>query len=564
MNLVNIWKKTPTKVHLTIFSSLILMAIFSATFAFLQQPAKAATDRFYFAGTNSSYRLGESFTASVRVSASASRRQSIEANVVWDTSKLRADSVADSPYFPNMNVYGSRGGYYFVSENDYMSGDQLFGTIRFTVVGTGSASVSFTDESMIGDNGRPGKTNLNLTLLAAGCPAGQTGTPPNCTTPPPDVCPNIAGVQASVPAGMIKDGAGNCVSPPPAPSTPKPPTNPSTSPQPPSSDKKEDIPASKPAEVEVKIKEGSAISNMAVVPKVTTAKISFQTTTEFTSFTLKYRQSNSKQFIDLPVKIQPKNYSIELPNLLPKTKYDFVINGQDKDGKVSQADGKFTTRGFPVLLSFVSGDQKLANQTVKINGQDDSTDKDGRILLDEAAGTKLNMALSLADETFEQDYLVESRPIQKDGSVVEVQKYVFRITRYEAALSNLNLGLIIGGGIALLAVVAGLVVVIKKRMQRVKGASLPVDDGPDSSWNDLMQTVSSINEVPAAPVVLPEDQAVAVGPVASDIEEASPQPPAPIASPPPVAETGTVDPLTGEKIEDMFDEAKRTGRFDQL
>ncbi|MEN9603946.1 MAG: hypothetical protein RL545_635, partial [Actinomycetota bacterium] len=32
--------------------------------------------------------------------------------------------------------------------------------------------------------------------------------------PPTDVCPNIAGNQATVPVGMIIDGGGNCVTPP--------------------------------------------------------------------------------------------------------------------------------------------------------------------------------------------------------------------------------------------------------------------------------------------------------------------------------------------------------------
>ena len=41
-----------------------------------------------------------------------------------------------------------------------------------------------------------------------------------CTPPPPtDECPNIAGNQASVPTGMIKDTSGNCVTPPPPPPT---------------------------------------------------------------------------------------------------------------------------------------------------------------------------------------------------------------------------------------------------------------------------------------------------------------------------------------------------------
>ncbi|MBX9906889.1 hypothetical protein K2X96_03260, partial [Patescibacteria group bacterium] len=39
-----------------------------------------------------------------------------------------------------------------------------------------------------------------------------------CVPPPVDVCPNIDGVQATVPAGMTKDGAGNCITPPTTPS----------------------------------------------------------------------------------------------------------------------------------------------------------------------------------------------------------------------------------------------------------------------------------------------------------------------------------------------------------
>jgi hypothetical protein len=38
--------------------------------------------------------------------------------------------------------------------------------------------------------------------------------PPPPVTPPTDVCPNIEGVQTSVPNGMVKDSAGNCTTPP--------------------------------------------------------------------------------------------------------------------------------------------------------------------------------------------------------------------------------------------------------------------------------------------------------------------------------------------------------------
>lgn len=41
-----------------------------------------------------------------------------------------------------------------------------------------------------------------------------------CSTPPPvDACPNIAGNQSEVPSGMVKNDAGDCVTPPPPPKT---------------------------------------------------------------------------------------------------------------------------------------------------------------------------------------------------------------------------------------------------------------------------------------------------------------------------------------------------------
>ncbi|MBX9906905.1 hypothetical protein K2X96_03340, partial [Patescibacteria group bacterium] len=55
----------------------------------------------------------------------------------------------------------------------------------------------------------------NIAGDQATIPAGMIkDTAGNCVTPPVDVCPNIAGDQATIPAGMIKDTAGNCVTPP--------------------------------------------------------------------------------------------------------------------------------------------------------------------------------------------------------------------------------------------------------------------------------------------------------------------------------------------------------------
>lgn len=55
----------------------------------------------------------------------------------------------------------------------------------------------------------------SVVILTMACGGGDGGggiTPP---PPPTDVCPNIDGVQTSVPTGMVKDASGNCVTPPP-------------------------------------------------------------------------------------------------------------------------------------------------------------------------------------------------------------------------------------------------------------------------------------------------------------------------------------------------------------
>ena len=52
-------------------------------------------------------------------------------------------------------------------------------------------------------------TAANIEIYNNGCSA-----PAKQDTPPQDVCPNIQGIQTSVPSGMVKDASGQCVTPP--------------------------------------------------------------------------------------------------------------------------------------------------------------------------------------------------------------------------------------------------------------------------------------------------------------------------------------------------------------
>jgi hypothetical protein len=114
---------------------------------------------------------------------------------------------------------------YVVRVNDVPVPSQQVGSGQFNLANgfsfSGSFSVPSTTSSVkllvkeIGSwaNGVPssGGTNdesdITVTRPKTGC------APP----PPPDECPNIAGAQASIPAGMSKDASGNCVTPPPPP-----------------------------------------------------------------------------------------------------------------------------------------------------------------------------------------------------------------------------------------------------------------------------------------------------------------------------------------------------------
>ena len=57
------------------------------------------------------------------------------------------------------------------------------------------------------------ETDYRLDTDSASVTVRCSESPP----PPTDACPNIEGNQATVPAGMVKDGQGNCVTPPPTP-----------------------------------------------------------------------------------------------------------------------------------------------------------------------------------------------------------------------------------------------------------------------------------------------------------------------------------------------------------
>lgn len=67
-----------------------------------------------------------------------------------------------------------------------VSGDSLVASITFTALpysGSTSVSVSAANAAYNGSYTNPGTSGSTITFTPGSCPSGQTGTPPNCTTP---------------------------------------------------------------------------------------------------------------------------------------------------------------------------------------------------------------------------------------------------------------------------------------------------------------------------------------------------------------------------------------------
>jgi uncharacterized repeat protein (TIGR01451 family) len=88
---------------------------------------------------------------------------------------------------------------------------------------TNNAWTTTYDERWTCSKGTPspngGRTNTATVTWEGGSDSDSASVQVACgTTPPPtDVCPNLEGNQATVPAGMVKDANGNCVTPSPPP-----------------------------------------------------------------------------------------------------------------------------------------------------------------------------------------------------------------------------------------------------------------------------------------------------------------------------------------------------------
>ncbi len=169
------------------------LAFFAISGLFFVKSALAATGTIYITPASNSVQNGSTLTVSVRVNPGTTI-DSVQGTVTYDASKLQFISVdtSGSAFSTELQNSQSSGSVVF-ARGDFgagVSADALIEKISFkALVGSGSGTLGLTGANADagGTFTNPSSTgaSVSFTTPPATCPAGQTGTPPNCTTPTP-------------------------------------------------------------------------------------------------------------------------------------------------------------------------------------------------------------------------------------------------------------------------------------------------------------------------------------------------------------------------------------------
>ena len=330
------------------------------------------------------------------------------------------------------------------------------GSVTFKTLASGSAVVGYAAGTTFAYNtsviatARGTGTYTITTPPPATCPAGQTGTPPNCVTPPPATCP--AGQTGTPP---------NCVTPqtpkptptqPQTPSTPQTPTPTPTAPSTPtpSPDITEEITGETDAD-----EDGFSISDVTATRGYDSTLLNWKVS-EATKATVAYGTSLKDLNKTTDATQKPDgSYEAQLADLTPGKQYYYTISATSETdaAKTDSYSGVFTARGFPVIISVTEDKSPATNAKIKIGEQNYSTDKNGRISLELASGS-YTAEIKTPNSSKSFTLAVAKKSLPESGNAPEIQRFIFDIPASTAAAPSSNNLLLLGGGL-----VAGLLLI---------------------------------------------------------------------------------------------------------
>ena len=349
--------------------------------------------------------------------------------------------------------------------------NQMIFKITFKALATGNATLNFTSNTNIND-GPTTKTPSTFIVQAASCPAGQIGTPPNCTTPPqPSPSPSPTPSPSSSPTPTT---------------TPRPSTTPrpATTPTPTASPAPTAIPAPTIEELPAPVVQsdgGLKIENVKIVTNRQKNSVSWTINKDDAEPKLTYGTTKGNLTSEATIEKQEDGgYEAVFSDLKPGTMYYFAIKAATPDQlQGANYSGTLTTRGYPVQLTIQQNGVLAPNAKVKIGDRTFVANKDAIITTELGDGQYDAVITPVgAPEALTIGFTVQKKPIPANGSP-ELQAFTLNAAiDGSGAAPDDRLALVIAGSAAAaLAGLAALVgfLLIRRRRQTTETPSVDTD-----------------------------------------------------------------------------------------
>lgn len=317
-------------------------------------------------------------------------------------------------------------------------------SVKFQALVAGNTTVSFGSGTNV-NNGPTTGTPSTVTILAPTCPAGQIGTPPNCTTP---VTPSPS------------------PTPRPTTTTPKPTPKPATVSTPIPEPTYEEVPTPT-----VNSDGGLKIEDVKVSINRQESRITWSINNAGTVPTFKYGTSKTKQLSDGEItKKEDGSYEVILKDLKPGTLFYFTIKTATEDNlQGANYSGTLTTRGYPVQLTVQQNNLLLPGAKIRINERTFVANKDAIVTTELSDGEHTaQITPAGSSESYPVKFTVAKKMIPASGDP-ELQRYLLNISTTGGGASGAGNPILwsiigaIGLGTATIGGIAGFFIMRKRQ-----------------------------------------------------------------------------------------------------
>lgn len=413
----------------------LLVLGFSTNIVLLTRQANAGTGTMYLTGTSSAAH-GSTVTLNLRINPGTAVTV-VQSNIVYDATKLQYVGIntANSAFDTTISQSQSSGSIQIDRAKLSSAGvstDSLIATITFTALPySGSTNVSLGASSNAAYDGaytNPALAGTTVNFTPGSCPAGQTGTPPSCTTPP--ASGGSTGGSSSTPS---KTGSTSSSS-----SSSNSTSNPTPVPSQPST------------------------SSTLTAPTIT--KTDFQytqatitaTTNVAAQVQLKYGLSADKlSFQTTPSQAGTTHTITATDNLPIATTIYYQLVATDGKNTQTSAVQSAKTKGLVANILLLDKNRKpLAGQVVSIGDEKKTSSKDGYVTFDTLTPGEHKVVLVSGNKKHTQSFVILANIVTEKGRQSTPQQNIFVVYRDYTPWNILSLWPWITGGTVLIGAAA--------------------------------------------------------------------------------------------------------------